>query len=96
MLVENSYSNGDTISIKISSGEELVARLEEEKDDKIILYKPMMLVHDQKGMALAPYMFTVPVDAKFTLNLRNVICIVKTEKNMASKYIETTTGIKLG
>jgi len=46
-------------------------------------------------MGLAPYMFTVKHDNKFNLNMQNIICIAKTEKEMASKYIESTTGLKV-
>ena len=93
MLIEAPYKVGDTVSIKLSSGEEMVARLEEETESKVVVYKPLMLVAQQQGMGLAPYMFTVKHDNKFYLNARNIICIAKTEKEMASKYIESTTGI---
>ena len=93
MLIEAPYKIGDTVSIKLSSGEEVVARLEAESSDKITVVKPLMLVVQQQGMGLAPYMFTVKHDNKFNLNMQNIICIAKTEKEMASKYIESTTGI---
>lgn len=93
MLIEAPYKIGDTVSIKLSSGEEVVARLEAESSDKITVVKPLMLVVQQQGMGLAPYMFTVRHDNKFTLNMQNIICIAKTEKEMASQYIEKTTGL---
>ena len=37
MLIETPLQNGDTISLKLSSGEEIVARLEEETPTKFIL-----------------------------------------------------------
>ena len=39
MIIETPYKVGDTVSIKLSSGEEMVARLEEEKDDHIVIKK---------------------------------------------------------
>lgn len=93
MLIEAPYTVGDTVSIKLSSGEEIVARLEAESGDKITVVKPLMLVVQQKGMGLAPYMFTVRHDNKFTLNMQNIICVAKTDKEMASQYIEKTTGL---
>ena len=95
MLVEAPYTVGDTVSIKLSSGEEMVARLESETETKVTVYKPLMLVAQQQGMGLAPYMFTVKHDNKFNLNMQNIICIAKTEKEMASKYMESTTGLKV-
>ena len=93
MLIEAPYTVGDTVSIKLSSGEEIVARLEAESGDKITVVKPLMLVVQQQGMGLAPYMFTVKHDNKFTLNMQNIICVAKTDKDMASQYIEKTTGL---
>ena len=35
MLIEAPYKVGDTVSIKLSSGEEMVCRLEEENDTHV-------------------------------------------------------------
>jgi len=94
MLIDTPYKIGDTVSIKLSSGEEMIARLEEETDTKTIVHKPLMLTATEKGMGLAPYMFTVS-DAKFKLNNSSIICIAKTEKSMSTKYVESTTGLAL-
>jgi small nuclear ribonucleoprotein (snRNP)-like protein len=47
MLIETPYKVGDTVSIKLSSGEELVARLEAETDKHYTLSKPLMLTMNQ-------------------------------------------------
>ena len=88
------YKMGDTVRIKLASGEEMIARIEEETDTKTVVHKPLMLTATEKGMGLAPYMFTVQ-DSKFKLNNSSIICIAKTEQSMASKYIESTTGLAL-
>lgn len=94
MLIQKPANQGDTISIKLSSGEEMVARLESENENSIVVHKPLMLTATQGGVGLAPYMFTTK-DEKFTLNRNNIICIASTEKEMADKYVESTTGLKL-
>ena len=95
MLVEVSYKIGDTVSVKLNSGEEVVARLEEESDTNITLHKPMVLVAGQKGLGLAPFMFSVTPDSKFNISKTSFVCILKTEKGLASQYTEQTTGIKI-
>ena len=95
MLIDTPYKNNDTITIKLVTGEEVVARLDEEKDNEVIVSKPFQLVADQKGVGLSPFVFTANREDKFKLNKGNIICIVKTEKQMASQYVETTTGLKL-
>jgi len=93
MLIETPYKEGDTVSLKLTSGEELVARLEKEDDKFYVLHKPMALVAGQNGLGLAPYMFSVSQDAKFNLKSSVVACVLKTEKELASQYTQQTTGI---
>jgi hypothetical protein len=93
MLIETPYKEGDTVSMKLTSGEEVVARLEKESADTITIYKPLMVAATQQGLGLAPFMFTTNPEAKFTINLNNVYCVVKTEEDMAKQYIQSTSGI---
>lgn len=95
MLIEAPYKVGDTISLKLSSGEEIVARLESETDKSYILNKPMVIIAQQQGLGLAPFMFSVSPDGKFNLTATSVSCIAKTETGIAKQYIERTTGIAL-
>ena len=93
MLIETPYKVGDTVSLKLNSGEELIARLEEEGPTQTVLHKPMMLVANQQGLGLGPFMFSVSPDTKFKINNSSVLCIAKTEKDLASQYTQQTTGI---
>jgi hypothetical protein len=93
MIIQTPYKVGDIVSIKLSSGEEMVATLESETSTDVILRKPLMLVAGQQGAGLAPFMFTVDQDAKYTVKLNNIICIVKTAKDAASTYTQSTTGL---
>jgi len=93
MLIEAPYKDGDTISLKLSSGEEVVGKLVSETPDKVILSKPLMLANTPQGVGLAPFMFTVNPDSKITFNAANIITIVKTMDTMSKQYIESTTGI---
>ena len=95
MLINVPYKNGDVVSIKLSSGEEMVARLENEEDGKTIVSNPTMLVASEGGMGMAPFMFTVPMSSKFPLASSNIICIVKTDEDTAKTYAEQTSGIAL-
>ena len=93
MLIEVPYRDGDVISIKLASGEEMVARLEKETADTLVLSKPTMLIASDGGMGMAPFMFTSSMDSKYTMRLNGVICIVKTEEETAKMYSEKTSGI---
>ena len=93
MLIETPYKVGETVSLKLTSGEEVVARLEEEKDSNFILHKPLMVTATQQGLGLAPFMFTIGPDAKVKIDHTKVVCLVKTQDEMSKQYIQSTTGI---
>ena len=96
MLIEKTISKGDVVSFKLASGEEVVAKIDELLDDKYIVTKPLMLTMSEKGLALAPFMFTIEPLAKIQFNASNILCVfTKTEKQMASQYIATTTGLAM-
>ena len=95
MLIEAQYKVGDVISIKLSSGEEMIARFEDENEEVVTIAKPYILIAAQNGMALAPYMFTISPDTKVQLKINNVICIVKSAKDAADMYIKQSTGIAI-
>lgn len=95
MLIETPYKVGDTVSFKLTSGEEVIARLEAETDKGYTVHKPMMLAATQQGLGLAPFMFSVSLDTKFHLQSASVTCIAKTEKEIAGQYTQQTTGIAI-
>lgn len=95
MLIEAPYKEGDTVSFKLSSGEEIVARLEKEDDKSYTLKKPMVLVAQQQGLGLAPFMFSVNPDGKFVLQASSVSCVAKTQDEIAKQYMSQTSGIAM-
>jgi hypothetical protein len=95
MLIEAPYKAGDTVTVKTVTGEELIARLVEEKPGKLVLSKPMAIMVTQNGLGLGPFTFTVNPDTKIELNTNTVLFVAKTDSEMAKQYISSTTGIKL-
>lgn len=93
MIIETPYKSGDTISLKLTSGEEIIGRLEEETEKHYQLHKPMVLVMQQQGLGLAPFMFSVSPNGKFRVQARSVSCIAKTDGEIAKQYTAQTTGI---
>ena len=95
MIIETPHKVGDTVSFKLNSGEEIIARLDAQDDKAYTLHKPMVLIMQQQGMGLAPFMFSVSPDAKFKLQSHAVGCIAKTEAELAKQYTAQTSGIHL-
>lgn len=95
MIIETPYKLGDTVSFKLSSGEEIVSRLDAETDKFYTLKKPMVLVAQQQGLGLAPFMYSVNPDGKFNLAVNAVSCIAKTEAEIGKQYVSQTSGIAI-
>lgn len=95
MLIETPYKQDDVLTLKLSSGEELVGRLVEETDTRLVIKKPMMIVMGQQGIGLAPFVFTSQPET-ISLDKSKVMCWMKSDKEFSNQYITNTTGIQLG
>jgi hypothetical protein len=95
MLIETPYKVGDTVSFKLSSGEEILGRLDAEDAKGYTVHKPMVLIAQQQGLGLAPFMFSVSPDSKFVLQATSVSCVAKTESEIGKQYTSQTSGIQM-
>ena len=95
MLIDKGVAVGEVITIKLTSGEEIVAKLVEETSEYYKLAKPMVIGMSPKGPALMPYLFTVHPDKEVKLLKAPVTLAEATDKSFADQFIEQTTGIKL-
>jgi len=95
MLIETPYKNLDTVTLKLTDSSEIVARLEDENDTHVTLYKPLALIATEQGMGLSPFAFTIAADAKVKINKSTVVFVHKTDSEMAKQYTKSTTGVSL-
>ena len=94
MIIEQPFKANETITIKTTGGDEIVARFVDENDKTITIQKPLALMATQQGIGLGPFSFTVDPDAKIKLNKQTIVFVAKTESQMASQYMASTSGIK--
>jgi hypothetical protein len=95
MLIDKGVTQGEVITLKLTSGEEIVAKLVEETDAYYKLSKPMVIGMGPKGPGLMPYLFTVHPDKEVKLNKVTVTMAEATDTDFAKQFVETTSGIKL-
>lgn len=93
MLIEAPYKKNDTITFRTSAGEEIVARFVEENDKALTVTKPMALMAQNGGFGLGPWLLTADPAQNIAVNKSVVQFVVKTQAEMASQYIQATTGI---
>ena len=72
MLIDKGVSAGEVVTLKLTSGEEIVAKLTEETATYYKLSKPMVIGMGQKGPGLMPYLFTVSPDKEIKLPSQDV------------------------
>ena len=95
MLIDKGVTEGEVITLKLTSGEELVAKLTEETDRYYKLSKPMVIGMGQQGPGLMPYLFTVHPDKAVKLLKTTVTVAEATDETFAKQFLESTSGIKL-
>jgi hypothetical protein len=95
MIIETPYKAGDTVTIKTTAGEEIVARLVEENADTVTVQKPMAIMVTGQGIGLGPFAFTLNPDSKVKINKHSLVFVHKTDSEMAKQYVSSTTGIQL-
>ena len=95
MLITKGVAPGEVITLKLTSGEELVAKLEEETDTYYKLSHPQVIGMGPSGPGLMPYLFTV--DPKRDIKLAKITVTVAepTDQQFAKQFLESTSSIKL-
>lgn len=95
MLIDKGVSVGEVVTFKLTSGEEIVAKLVEDNPTTYKLGRPMVIGMGPTGPALMPYLFTVDPNKDVKLNKSVIAMTEATEKQFADQFIKSTTGIQL-
>jgi hypothetical protein len=95
MLIDKGVTVGEVITLKLTSGEEIVAKLAAETDSFYKLSRPMVIGMGERGPGLMPYLFTVNPEKEVKLSKITVTVAEATDKAFADQFIQSTTGIKL-
>jgi hypothetical protein len=96
MLIDRGIAEGEVVTFKLTSGEEIVAKLVEDGAAYYKLSRPMVIGMGPQGPGLMPYLFTVSPDKEIKLNKSVVTVVETTDKQFANQFIQSTTGIQLG
>jgi hypothetical protein len=94
MLIEKPLKENDIVSLKLITGEEVIANYIETTDEQVVVSKPATIAANQQGMGIIPYMMTAKPD-KLRLNRNTVVACALTDEGIAKSYTEATTDIQL-
>jgi hypothetical protein len=96
MLLDKELKQGDVLTIKMTSGEEIIGRFHEETITHMVLVKPHMLIPSANGqLGMAPALFSADPAENVRVNKSAIAIQTKTVKDLADQYISSTTGLKL-
>lgn len=95
MLIDKGLAHNDVVTLKLNSGEELVARFDSESDTQYKITKPMVIAMGPNGPGLMPYLFTVSPDKVIAITKTAVIMISPSDKTFADQYLRHTTGLQM-
>lgn len=95
MLIQQpEYETDDIVTIKLTSGEEVIGKYIKSDDVSITLDKPLMLAMSQKGIGMAPVLMTVNPETTLKFNKLAIIVQAHSDEEVAKQYIYQTTGIQ--
>ena len=95
MLLEKADIN-KVMTLKLISGEEIIARIGEETETAYKLTKPLcMIATPQGGFGLAPAVFSIPPTDSVMVNKSAIALFGATDSDIANQYLAKTTGLTL-
>lgn len=83
----------EVYTLKLNSGEELVAKVLETSDTEIKLHDPLSVAPGPQGVGLIPSLFTADPKGDTRLNKSSVAIYALADETIKSKYIEATSKI---
>ena len=93
MIIDKGLTVGEVITIKLTSGEEILGTLVEDNVNYLKVSKPRALTSAEGGIGMVPFVFTVDPSRDLKIFRTTVIVAEPTEKEFASSYTKATTGI---
>ena len=84
---------GEVYTFKLTSGEEVVAKVTAIEDSNILLHDPVSVAPGPQGLGLMQSLFTADPKDPARLNINNVTIFALTDTSVKAKYIEATTGL---
>ena len=94
MLVTKGYQEGDIVSFKLVTGDEVIARIVDAGPNGFEVAKPCTVMPGPQGIGLIQSLFTADADVNVVLQKDHVLMHAPSIDQMQRHYIKTTTGIE--
>jgi hypothetical protein len=94
MILKKPLERGSIVTLKLISGEEVIARYESESESALAVSKPSVLTSNGTGLGIMPWMISSST-GEVSLNKSTIITFTQTDEQIAKSYMEATSSIKL-
>lgn len=94
MLLDKPITAGTVITVKLVSGEELLARYESDTAENLIVSKPAVLTASNTGMGMVPWVISAQ-GRQVKLSKSAVVAWMATDDEIARSFVQATSGITL-
>lgn len=88
MLIDKTFKQDDIITLKLTSGEEIIAKLVEDTPMHLRVLQPVVLIMQQSGIGMAPYLFTVDENVPVKMAKLNITVLEKTGPRSTQQYLD--------
>lgn len=101
MLLQKPLEAGDVLTLKMITGEEILAKLVSIAADHVVITKPLVVNLGQDrngniGIQMLPYfLLTGETDAKLTIQNQHIITKTLATEQAKNGYLQNTTGLTL-
>lgn len=100
MLLTNSLKVNDIVSIKLISGEEIIAKVVDNEGTCLVVTKPMTMsvgidpTTNKAGIQMTPiWVLGADSNQEFPILKTNIICVLKSSTAAVSEYTRQNTGL---
>lgn len=87
-------NNDNIITIKLVTGEEVVAKLKSTDDTSVTITKPVVIMMSPQGLAFGSFTPTMDSTEGLTLNKTAIMSVGLTLDKVAKEYTNATSSIK--
>ena len=92
-MFEN-IKDGDLVTLKLASGEEVIAKFTGKADTSVSIEKALVLMQGPQGLAFGTFFSTAKQDEPFNIAIDKIISIAHINDKIAEEYKRVFSTIK--
>lgn len=95
MLKTNEFKKNQVVCFKLTSGEEVIAKIKSTDDNTFIVSSARTLIAMQNGAGLAPIASMGTPEVELSISKHAVMFTYEPQKDIETKYVQEVSNIKV-